>query len=547
MTGPTESSGATVPGATPAAGDVPPLALLDESAKTVGLSTVIMIVSTILLFAFNLVGRIAAARALSVAVWGEFNLGVSFTSLLSVVVLLGLNQAVARMIAYEQDPAERHAIVRWALVVGGIVSTAASVATFLLAPWISLIFHNPGLTGVFQLLAIAVGFGAITPILAAVFQGFHRVAPNAIFNQIVNPALFLVFVLIFLHAGLGLTGALLAYVIADAAAFLGLVAYYFRRIRSVLPGEPTPGRFPKPQLWRFSVALWGIASLAFITAFADTLILGAYWPATQVGYYSTAMSMARVVLLGGSALTYAFLPLASRLAREKAYPELRRTYATAARWILILSFPLLLLFTILPEASIRALFGAKYVPAAFPLQFLVITAFLSTFMGPANATLAGLGRARNQAATAAVAAVTNVALSFGLIPMYGVLGAAIAWGVARALYPALGLSVLVREYRIHPFRPILLRPLALALGLGVPLFVAVRLLVRSSWVVFPMFLVGAGLFVGALVVTDSLSRGDLVLVGTFESVLRRRMPRVRRFIERHLSADEDRRDASPLA
>jgi O-antigen/teichoic acid export membrane protein len=508
---------------------------LQQSARWVGRGTTIMVSSTIVLLAAGLVARIAAARALPVAVWGSFNLGVSFTSLLSVVILLGLNQAVARSLAYEHDDVERHAIVRWSLIVSTVISTVASILTFVFAVQLAGVFHDPTLVGILQLLAISVGMGAITPVYAAIFQGFHNVVPNAVFNQILNPLLFAVFTVGLVYFGLGLLGCIIAYVIADVAGLVGIMIYYDRRIGRYLPSVPVARRYPHPRLWSLSVALWGVASLAFVTAFADTLILGAYWPALQVGYYSTAMTLARVLLLGGSALTYVTLPIASRLAREKAYPELGLTYVTATRWTLFLSFPLLLLFGLLPQLTIKELFTAKYLPAAFPLQFLVITAFLSTAFGPVNATLAGLGKKANQATSALVSATTNVILSFSLIPIYGVLGAAIAWGVARALYPALGLSLLNREFGIHPFRAILLKPLAVSLAIGVPLFVAIRFLPMPGWVIFPLFFVATGIYALSLLLTKSLARGDFTLLEMVERMVGRPFPKLRAFMERFVS------------
>jgi O-antigen/teichoic acid export membrane protein len=508
---------------------------VEQAARRVGRGTTIMVTSTIVLLAAGLVARIAAARALPVSVWGSFNLGVSFTSLLSVVILLGLNQAVARSLAYEHDDVERHAIVRWSLIISASISTVASVLTFVLAVPIAAVFHDPTLVGILQLLAISVGMGAITPVYAAIFQGFHNVIPNALFNQILNPLLFAVFTVALVYFGLGLLGCIIAYVIADVAGLAGIMIYYNRRIGKYLPSVPPSRRFPHPRLWTLSVALWGVASLAFVTAFADTLILGAYWPALQVGYYSTAMTLARVLLLGGSALTYVTLPIAAQLAREKAYPELGLTYVTATRWTLFLSFPLLLLFGILPQLTIRELFTARYLPAAFPLQFLVLTAFLSTALGPVNATLAGLGKKANQATSAVVSATTNVILSFALIPTYGVLGAAIAWGVARALYPALGLSLLNREFGIHPFRAILIQPLAVSLAIGVPLFVGLHYLPTPGWAIFPLFFVATGIYALSLLLTKSLARGDFTLVEMVERVVGRPFPKLRAFMERFVS------------
>jgi O-antigen/teichoic acid export membrane protein len=507
-----------------------PVSMGEEMARRVNRGTLILVLSTICFFAFSFIGRLVTARAVSVSEWGLFNLGVSFTALLSTVILLGLNNAVARSLAHEKDPAEQRAIVRWSLVVSGVISVVASVLTFVFAHQIAGLFHDPALGEVLELLAVAVGMGAITPVFAAVFQGFHDVLPNALFNQVVNPAFFVVFTIGLLYLGWGLNAALVAYVIADVIGLIGLIWYFIRRIHHHLPASPLPTGRPRSELWSYSLALWGVSSLAFVTAYADTLILGAYWSAIDVGYYSTAMSLARTLLLGGSTLTFVFLPVAARLSREGAYEALRNAYVIAARWILALSIPLFLLFLLLPSQSVIALFGHRYSSAAFPLQLLALTAFTSSIIGPSNACLAGIGRNRAQLSSATFSAATNLVLSFALIPTYGVLGAAIAWGVARALYPASNLVILYRDYGVHPFRPILLRPLLVTLAITVPLFLAIPFLTAANWVIFPLFFVATGVFILVLIGTHSLVPDDLIFVSALEKITRRKLPRLRTFV-----------------
>lgn len=506
-----------------------------EMARRVNRGTLILVLSTACFFALSLVGRLATARSVSLAQWGLFNLGVSFTALLSTVILLGLNNAVARSLAHEKNPAEQRAIIRWSLGVSAVVSAAASILTFLFASQVAGLFHDPALTGVLELLAISVGMGAITPVFAAVFQGFHDVLPNALFNQVVNPAVFVVFVLGLLYLGWGLNAAIVAYVIADVAGLIGSMWYFARRIHRHLPPTVLPSGRPKPQLWGLSLALWGLGSLSFLTAYADTLILGVYRSATEVGYYSTAMSLARTLLLGGSILTFVFLPVAARLSREGAYSALRTAYTIASRWILVLSIPLFLLFLLLPSQTVIALFGHRYAPAAVPLQLFAVTAFASSIIGPANACLAGIGRNRAQLASAALSAVANLVLSFSLIPAYGMLGAAIAWGIARALYPASNLLILYRDYGVHPFRPIVLRPLLVTLALAFPVFLAVPLLTGASWVVFPLFFLGTGLVIAVLIGTRSLVPDDLIFITGLEKLSGRQLPRLRAFVARRYS------------
>ncbi|MGA8275956.1 MAG: flippase [Thermoplasmata archaeon] len=527
------SKDGALPSSVPSSADA--IGLADEMDRRVNRGTFILVLSTVAFFALTFLGRVATARSISIPAWGLFNLGVSFTALLSTVILLGLNNAVARSLAREKSTAEQRAIIRWSLLVSGVLSTAASVLTFVFARQIALVFHDPGLTLVLELLAVSVGIGAITPVFASVFQGYQDVLPNALFNNVVNPAIFLVFVLALLAFGWGLDAALVAYVIADIAGLVGCVWYYAHRIRLHLPPDPAPVGRPKSELWTLSLALWGLSSLAFLTAYADTLILGAYSSAANVGYYSTAMSLARILLIGASALTFVFLPVAARLARDEAYLAMRRAYTIAARWILLLSIPLFLLFLLLPSQSVEAVFGRRYAAAALPLELLSVTAFVSSIIGPANACLAGIGRNRANLATAALSAVVNIVLSFALIPKYGVVGAAVSWGVARALYPLSALLILYRDYGIHPFRPILLRPMFITLALTAPVFLAVPFLTGASWVVYPLFFVGTGIFIGVIIATRSLVQDDLIFVVALEKLTRHPLPGLRTFVSRRYS------------
>ncbi|MFI5415106.1 MAG: oligosaccharide flippase family protein, partial [Candidatus Lutacidiplasmatales archaeon] len=150
-----------------------------HSLHIVGKGTAVMAASTVLLLVFSFFGRVGLARAFGVDAWGQFSIGLALTGLLSLVALLGLNQAIARSISYERDPAERRALIRWGLLITGIASVVISTLVYLAAPDLAGLFHNSSLTIVFQLFSITIGFQMMAAMLASIFQGFEDSAPNA--------------------------------------------------------------------------------------------------------------------------------------------------------------------------------------------------------------------------------------------------------------------------------------------------------------------------------------------------------------------------------
>jgi O-antigen/teichoic acid export membrane protein len=508
-----------------------------SAIDSLGKGTIVMVFGTMSLLLLSFVGRVYAARNLTVTQFGDFNLGLAFAGLLALVALVGLHQAMARTIAENTDPAVRRRVIRWAAVITTFTAIGTSLLVyFLAAPIASLFGSGPGgpLTIVFQLFSVTIGLTLLCTFLASIFQGFEDTVPNAWLNQAVQPAAFVVFVVVFFALHLSLKGALLAWVLSNVVTFVALLAYSLRR----LPKHLTPGPSAKdlpPGLLSLSFALWGVTTLTFVTAYVDTLILGAFRPEAQVGIYSAVMTLARLILVVSAAVTYIFLPVAARLQGLGDMDTLNRMFVTTTRWIMIFTVPILFLFAILTTSSIQTVFGRNYLPGTSALVLITVGALVSVVFGPVNAALAGMGATRPLLVSTGISAGANVVLSLTLIPTYGLMGAAVAWTVARILYPATAAGALYFMHRIHPFHRTLLVPLALSLAIGIPLFLGILYLPHPNWVVFPLYFVGLGLCIGAVFLTRSVEPGDFVACRIAERVLGRPLPRLRRMFERSMS------------
>ncbi len=520
---------------------------------SLGRGTSVMVVSTILLLLFNFIGRVAVARHLSLAEFGDFSLAISFTGLLALLALLGLHQAIARTLAHEPDPGMRLKVVRLGMTVTVIAGAVSTTAVYFLAPDLALLF-NPGgtpgnlvdLTLVFQLFSVTLAMSLGTMLLAAIFQGFENAAPNAWFYQVAQPAAFVVFVLVFLSFHLTLYLASVAWVLSNVTMFAGIVIYTVFKLPARLPRVPIPAR-PIKGLFGLSIALWGVTTMQFVTAYADTLILGAFWPESSVGIYSAALTLGRLLLAGSGAVTFIFLPVAARLHRENDMDSLRRVFVTSTRWILVITMPLFYLFVLMPGPSLDAVYGSAYLAGSAALAIVTVGAFISAIVGPVNSCLAGLGMTRQLFLTSVAAATTNIVLSFALIPTYGLLGGSISWAVARAIYPLTGLVALYASHQITPFRRSLLAPLGISLAVGVPLFYVLGRIPLPYWAVYPLFFLGVGIFLLALFATRSIEEGDLVAFEYIEAAIGRSFPRVHRLLERGLPSAVPTPEAPPTA
>jgi O-antigen/teichoic acid export membrane protein len=503
------------------------------SMRSVGRGTAILVLGTLLLFLFGFLSRVLIARTFSRDEWGAFSLGLALAGLLSIVSLLGLDQALARALAFERSPSLRQAIIRHGLAVATLAALGSSAAVYVASGWLAQLFHMGTMAWVLQLFGISVGPAVLCLVLAAVFQGFEDAVPNALFNQIINPGLFVAAVLLALLLGWGFSSVALGYLAAQFLTLGLLIAYAARRLRRLrLEGPRAPA--PVRALWRLSASLWGVGTLAYVTAFVDTLVLGIFRSVADVGTYAAMMTLGRILLVSNGTLTYIYLPVASRLARDNDYSTIRSTYLAGTRWVLLLVTPGCLLLLLQPQLALQLVFGPGFSSGTLALQILVVPAFLAVLVGPSNACLAGVGRFRALLGTTIVAAAANVALSFGLIPVYGIVGAALAWGIARALYPALGWLVLYRLYRINPFASPMVKPLVFSLAFLSALYLGVGLLQPPVWTVVPLYAVGVLVALAGLLLTKSVIPGDVAVAQIAERAVGRPLPWLRRLLLRAL-------------
>lgn len=499
-----------------------------DGLSSVTFGTLLMLVGTLGFVAQGFVSRVILARTLSPVEWGDFSLGLALAGLLSSVGTLGLPQAIARNLPFAQSDAERRSIVKSSFRVTLASALGLSGLLYAFGVYVGLAYGSPTLALTIEFFAVSVGFAIVSSLIASIFQGYEDVLPNALFLQIVNPGLFIVFLLVALKSvpsGAVLTGALVSYLSAGATTLVVLALYGRARLRRRLPVGPE-ARGVARKLFLFAAPLFLVSVMGYLTGNADTLFLGIYHQG-DVGFYTAALSLARLVLVGVGALSYIYLPVAARFLRQGDTASIRLTYVTATKWMVLVSLPLFLVFFFLPNPSIGFVYGSLYAPGTRPLQILVLGAFFATLVGPASAAQVSFGQTRLLVYNNAITGAVDVGLSFALIPSMGIVGAAVAWSVSNALNPILSTVELAALSGIHPIRAHYLLPVV---GTALPVmavFLAVPF--SPSFFLLPLLVVGiAGGFVLVVLLTGSVDRGDRLVLEVIEGMIGRPLILLRR-------------------
>ena len=179
------------------------------------------------------------------------------------------------------------------------------------------------------------------------------------------------------------------------------------------------------ELLKFSYPLMFVTILQTLMHWMDILMLGYFTDPITVGLYHPAARTAGLL----QALLLSFLsiyaPLVSQFHSQGDKDKLANTYQLVSRWLLIFSIPISAIFILFPE-KVLLLFGAEYAKSSQILVLLTIATFTQAIFGAAGPTLSMSGHTKLVLYNSIFTFVLNFCLNVWLIPIYGVLGAAIA-------------------------------------------------------------------------------------------------------------------------
>lgn len=246
----------------------------------------------------------------------------------------------------------------------------------------------------------------------------------------------------------------------------------------------------------------------------DTLLIGVFLTQGAVATYEIAWRFSGIALILTNAVTSVLYPRLSEMIEEGDYERVR-TFGRRAYFYT--AVPVLALFAggfLLGERLLIILYGEAYLSAFFPFIILLAGRLFYTIRRIAVVTMYGLGLDNQVARISIVAVITNTLLNLTLIPVVGIVGAAIG---SLCSFLLLGVSTAYHVKRQAGFTPPTGELLRASLA-AVLMFFAVKAVQTSlpanSLVTFGLVFIGGIIFLTALLVLSPVTRSDFRIVAT---------------------------------
>lgn len=511
---------------------------LNESLRKIAKGAGIGFTGAFIGMAFGYLSRIVIARFLNPEGYGLITLGIAGMSIAATLASLGLPSGIRRYVSFYKGKGDEGRIkgtILGALKISFPLSLFLAILTFIGADWISIhVFNELKLTPILRIFSIAIPFSVLAQNLVSSTIGFQDLRYKVYVNDIFQNTFKLAAIVTLLLLGFGVLGAawgwVLAIILTPFLAFYFLDKKLFPIFRSKIKSIPV-----EKELFSFSWPLIFVSAAGLVIGWTDTLMLGYFSTASDVGIYNVALPTAMLLMNITVAFSMIFLPVASELYGRNRIEDLRTAYSAVTKWVFSLTLPIFLLMALFSESIIQIIFGSAYIPGAIVLSILAAGFFIDSATGPVSSIIQTCGRTKINMGCSFIGAGTNFTLNFLLIPVYGIKGAAIA---TASSYVLMKIALLISAYRIagmQPYKMSYLKPLlASVIAVSVVYAVTKYFIGVSFFVLAVMFFVFLLLYFFLLLLFKAFEEEDLMIMRAIDERLGTKSEWARKIIKKFL-------------
>lgn len=385
-------------------------------------------INTGVLSLIGFVANLLFARYFGLKIVGQYTLLLSFTSIFFAIVTFGLLSGVPReatwYVATEKN------MGGFLLAIYGIIFLSTIIFAFpfgVLARHLLVTkYHSPDLF--FPLLYLVLIYIFIfipLRLLQASFQSYREMHPLVIGNLTSGVVKITMLILSFLIGQTILTAVMINYFIPNTILFLIFLIYSYK-----LLGIRFNNFHLKDTLLHlknvvvYSLKFLPVTFSELIIANVAYLIIGKYLKFSDLGEYKIVFSIFILLTTLPSLIGKVLLPTLTQLYFEEKYESMYNYFVVSLKISTVIMVPILV-YLIAFSKSILSLYGIESYYAQVSFIILLVANFLlsGNFIG---SLLGAYDKPEKISTYLVIGAILNLVFSFVLIPVLGIIGAAIS-------------------------------------------------------------------------------------------------------------------------
>ncbi len=469
----------------------------------------------------SLIFTIILARFLLPELFGIYSLVMSITMIFISIMDFGLSGSFARYVAFEiKEKNKKKAATYFNYLLKRkilfSVLTGASLA-LLAYPLSFYIFKKPMLFSPLLAASLYALFFSLDPFIQQFFYIFKEVKILAI-KEVIYQSLKLFFILFVLKITFPLDKVSLIFLVYALASFIIILfLLYIAKSKYGFLFKKEVVDFDRKKLFKFRAYLTIGALSSMLFGYIDVLMIGALIPdASYVGYYRASFGLVFSIsaLIG---FTNVLFPVFVQTTKK----QLRQIFLKSIKYSFMISIPISFGLIVLSKYIIRTFFGYAYLPSSPVLSILSIAIILTVITDILSSLFTAKEKPSFFVKFLILSSVLNIFLNFILISflmrfslLFAIIGAAIATILSRAFY---FIGLWKNSKKIFGVRMIysdFLKPFIAGILMVFILILFNNLFVKDMNIFYGIIdiLLGAGSYLGILILIKGLRRGDLDLL-----------------------------------
>lgn len=276
---------------------------------------------------------------------------------------------------------------------------------------------------------------AVMTVALAMTRAFGGVL---VFNAVDNlgvPVLRVVGVVVAVGLGGGTSAAVLGWSLPWVVGFVIALASLLLRLRDprwTTAGGRRPDRSLLRRIARYSAPRTVSAALEQSIVWIDVILVGLLVGAAAAGVYGAAARFVAAGVVVSTALRIVVAPRFSALLAQERSAEVQQLYRVTAGWILLFGAPVYLTLAVYAP-TVLDLLGPGFDEGTTSMVVLCLGSIIMLAAGNVQSLLLMSGRSGLGAVNKGIVLTVNVVANLVLIPLLGILGAAVAWVASMLL------------------------------------------------------------------------------------------------------------------